>query len=204
VFSWVIHLEQKDKFYGGYWATHSVGNMYMNRFRSNLFLFITTTFSLYSLPVAAGNSASATISVGGDIVAPLSMAIDEGVRFGGLAADSSTGSTVRVAVTDQSSGAFSISNATGSGAVTGSFSRGPGKITVTGEPNYHYSATAANAGFATVTPARGISMQVETFSGTRVLGSGTDSFYLGGTMTIPPNAVVGEYTGTVAITVTYD
>lgn len=183
-------------------------------------LLVVVVGCICSCSAFADNNSTTQVTVLGTIIKDLTLNVDTPVRFGEVAKDPVTAPSVTLTVTDQATGAFTIGytnngspdvseTGTGTESITASAPNrsevGPGKIAVSGEPNYHYVATTPSP-YATITPAgQGVSMNITTFSGFRTLsGTGSDSFYLGGTFTVPTAAALGNYTGTIDVTVTYD
>lgn len=176
-----------------------------------------------ALPAFAGSSASDTVVVRGVVVKALTVEAKQGLRFGEVVKGSFTEgpTSVTIEVTDQATGAFSVSY-TGAGSpdvsasLTGTESIasvsanrsiiGPGKVEVKGEPEYHYTLTPS--------PVTGISSPVSMFAifeaGAANISStldemGEDVIYVGGIMTVPQSVTpLGDYNGTLDITVIYD
>lgn len=179
---------------------------------------ISTLCLLTTTQAFSANTASTTVSIAGQVISDLSININEDLRFGEIAAaeNSEAATGVTIAVTDQSTGAFSITYASGSSpdvsadstgtesttAITNRTAIGPGKVTVSGESGYHYAATAPTFASGVV---GGVSMRVDTFSGSRQLNnSGQDIFYVGGVFTAANGVTPGIQAGTIEIVVTYD
>lgn len=184
---------------------------------------ILTTCLLTSIPTYSDNVANGTINISGVVVKSLTVEAPVGLRFGEIVKPNSNSTTsVTILVTNQASGDFTVtygdkSTPDASASTTGALSAtatsnrqeiGPGKIIVSGEPSYYFSATTPGIGLATVSgPNVGVNMSVDVSSpNSRQLDptTGENYFYVGGTFSALSGTPVGTYDGTIEITVIYD
>ena len=159
-----------------------------------IILFTAVLFSANQAFAATATSAVSNVK----IVPVMTITKVNPLEFGSIATVGATGGTVTIAavtgtVTPTSSGVTVLS--TGSARTAGSFN-------ITGEANTTYTLTELTA-LSLAGP--GTSMPVAlTSSANRQLGAGgTDTLFVGGTLTVGANQTPGSYTGTYDVTVTY-
>jgi hypothetical protein len=157
---------------------------------------------------APGQAAQATASASGTVVAPIAIAVNANLVFGNFAAG--TGGTVTVST----SGVRAASGPVLMAAVAASAAR----FDVTGAASTTYAITHGGTAVLTnTTGTGGETMALAKFSdltganatagnvGTGALdGTGAQSLYVGGTLSVAAAQVPGLYTGTVIATVEYN
>ncbi|NHZ87552.1 DUF4402 domain-containing protein [Massilia sp. CCM 8733] len=152
-------------------------------------------------------AAQATAVAGGTVVTPIAIAPAAPLAFGNFAA--AVGGTITVST----SGVRSVSGVVGmNGAATTA-----ARFDITGEPGSTYTITHSGSAVLTNTGGAGETMALTKFSdltaadatsgeataGTLSAG-GTQSLYVGGTLTVAANQVPGIYAGNVVATVEYN
>jgi hypothetical protein len=152
-------------------------------------------------PALAQSTASVTVNSTGRIIAPITLTKDSDLLFGTIIKPNTGNGTV------------TISNAADTVAVTGTGTASMGtasraKFTVGGEGGQTYaitvpaSFTLSNGG-NNVTVALSSSATTGTLSG--ALGaSGTQTFQVGGSFTIPSTQATGNYAGSFTVTTAYN
>jgi spore coat protein U-like protein len=167
-------------------------------------------FKLALLALAIGaaaqaSAASTTASASATVITPINVSSTGSLSFGKIAASASPGS-----ITISTSGTRSVS-----GGVTGSSTTSAVKFDIIGEPSATYtidtSATTANLtsgsdtmALALVADFTGGGATAGTQSGGTLDGTGKQSLYVGGTLTVGANQAAGAYTGTVSVAVAYN
>ncbi|UOD28634.1 DUF4402 domain-containing protein [Massilia violaceinigra] len=153
------------------------------------------------------HAAQATATAGGTVVTPIAITPTIQLAFGKFAA--AVGGTITVST----SGARTVSGVVGmSGPATSA-----ARFDITGEPGSTYTITHSGSTVLTNTGGAGETMALAKFSdltgadgtsgeatsGTLSAG-GTQSLYVGGTLTVAANQVPGVYAGNVIATVEYN
>jgi hypothetical protein len=155
--------------------------------------------------LAADGTASAT----GTVVQPIAITPSTNLSFGSFAAGSS--GTVSVSTSGQRA-------VTGGVVVVGAASASAARFNITGAPSTTYSITHAGTAVLTNTTGTGNeTMALSKFSDLTAAnttsgnvsagtldGTGAQSLYVGGQLTVAANQVPGVYTGTVIATVEYN
>ena len=158
--------------------------------------------ALFAMMAAGTQSAygqvSATANATAFIAAPITITKVTDLQFGGYI--SGIGGTVTISTVGArtSSGPIPLSNTL--------YPVGVASFTLTGAPNYVYTITLP--GPTVLAGAGGSNMNVTTFvsnpSATGTLSAGgTSTLTVGGTLTLSGNQTPGTYTGTFAVTVSY-
>lgn len=170
-----------------------------------LFVSIVAIAALAVMPGRVNAQADANTSAGANIITPITITETSTLHFGSMSAGTGGTCVLTTANVRSATGAVSLStvgtphstaayNVTGENNATYAISL-PGSITVTKE-----------GGGATMTvndlKAKPAS-QPEGLAGTLSAG-GTDSFTVGGTLTVDDAQATGAYTGTFTVTVTYN
>lgn len=161
----------------------------------------------------AGGSATSSGKVGVGIVEPIAIQSLEPLQFGVLAVSSREGGSISV---DPDSGSTRVTGGVGSlcPARAACFAR-PARFAVTGEAGRYYridapaTATARHDGGGatslTVSAIRISSANSTDGSARRLLDAGgSDSFAVGGTLSVPAGTQPGIYRAEVAVVVSYD
>jgi len=157
---------------------------------------------------APGHAAQATASASGTVVAPIAIAAAANLVFGNFAAGAGGSVTV------STSGVRAASGPVLMGVVAASAAR----FNITGAANTTYSITHGGTSVLTnTTGTGGETMALAKFSDLTAAnttsgnvavgaldGSGAQSLYVGGTLTVAAAQVPGLYTGTVSATVEYN
>lgn len=160
--------------------------------------------------VASGPSqaAEATGNANGTVVQPIAITSAADLSFGSFAAGTGAGSiTISTSGERTSSGVVVIGSSSGAAA----------RFDITGAPGATYSITHGGTAVLTNTGGASETMALTKFSdltggnatsgeaSTGVLDSGgTQSLYVGGTLSVAANQAVGVYAGTVIATVEYN
>lgn len=154
------------------------------------------------------HAAQATATAGGTVVTPIAITTMAQLAFGNFAA--AAGGTITVST----SGTRSVSGVVG---MSGGPATTAAKFDITGEPGSTYTITHSGSTVLTNTGGAGETMALAKFSdltgadatsgeatsGTLSAG-GTQSLYVGGTLTVAANQVPGVYAGNVVATVEYN
>jgi hypothetical protein len=167
-------------------------------------------FKLALLALAIGAAAQAgaasnTASASATVITPINVTSTGSLAFGKIAASATPGS-----ITISTSGTRS-----NSGGATGSGTTSAIKFDITGEPSSTYTidtaATTANLTSGSDTMALAL---VSDFTGAGATtgaqatgtldGTGKQSLYVGGTLTVGASQAAGAYTGTVSVAVAYN
>ncbi|HEX8614321.1 MAG TPA: DUF4402 domain-containing protein [Telluria sp.] len=152
-------------------------------------------------------AAQATAVAGGTVVTPIAIVASVPLAFGSFAA--AAGGTITIST----SGARAVSGVV---AMSGSAATAA-KFDITGEPGTTYTITHSGTAVLTNTGGAGETMALAKFSdltganatsgdatsGTLSAG-GTQSLYVGGTLTVAANQAPGVYAGDVVATVEYN
>lgn len=152
--------------------------------------------SVAALMTSPAFAADANSNAGADIIAPLQVANTAPLYFGTIAPSTTASDTVIVA---HGGGKTCGSNLT---CLTNDHTAAA--FTVTGEADQSYTITLPSS--VDITNGSGGTMTVNGFGGSKASGTltaGTDSFTVGGTLTVAANQASGEYNGTFAVTVEY-
>jgi hypothetical protein len=183
----------------------------------NLLFWIVVTNLFWVEAAIADNNDTSTVSVGGKVVASLEITAVSDLRFGPVAipntsTDANDDETAAIITVNQATGDFTVTyegDGVGDGDPGSSNlpaapnDPAPAKITVTGEPNFHYVVSLANFGFLPL--AAGVFVTVDDPGPQTIPTSGTDNFYLGGRFEVRMlGATTGAKSGTIDVTVTYD
>lgn len=153
------------------------------------------------------HAAQATAVAGGTVVTPIAIVSSVPLAFGSFAATG--GGTITVST----SGQRAVSGVVAMGASTASAA----KFDITGEPGSSYTITHSGTAVLTNTGGGGETMALAKFSdltganatsGEATTGllsaGGTQSLYVGGTLTVGANQAPGVYAGDVIATVEYN
>lgn len=157
-------------------------------------LLKTTLFSLAIVMFSYSNANAVTLSglsADAEVVEPLAITEVDSLNFGTF---DNLGGTVVVVPSDDSL------STTGSLEHFGDNKRA--EFTVTGAPGESYSTTVPSSITLTGPGASTMSASL-TSSNTGTLTAGTDSLYVGGTLTVASGQAVGTYAATYAITIIY-
>ncbi|MDM5177017.1 DUF4402 domain-containing protein [Massilia sp. DJPM01] len=152
-------------------------------------------------------AAQATATAGGTVVTPIAVVVGTNLAFGTFAA--AAGGTITVST----SGVRAVSGVVAMGASATSAA----KFDITGEPGATYAITHSGTALLTNSGGGGETMALAKFSdltganatsgdaatGTLSAG-GTQSLYVGGTLTVAANQAPGTYAGNVIATVEYN
>ena len=145
--------------------------------------------ALYAGQAQAANSVSAGATV--EIAAPIAVTQDTALAFGNIGPSASAGT-----VTISLAGAQSVTG--GVTALGGTVAAG--EFTVTGASGATYSVTID--GSVTLS-GPGTMTATLTNDGGGSLTGGTDTFNVGGTLSVGANQAAGSYTGTYSVAVNY-
>lgn len=169
--------------------------------------------ALLSSPALAGETATATGTVGVSIVDPISVREIDPLRFGVIAAANGRSGTITV---DPQTGAsqFGGGLAPACPASTSCFAQ-PGVFAVKGEARRFYRISVPSTAAAQHEPGTGAPLSLDLISvwsnagntgGPRgLLGEdGNDSFRVGGRLNVPAGASPGVYRAEIAVVVSYD
>lgn len=162
--------------------------------------FVLSILIVAGLFVAVGTTFAATANASATIVSSIAVAqvTNKGLRFGTLVSPSAE-KTVIVGADD------SVTNADGLVRVPADTDVGAAQFTVTGEATYGYAITVPSG---SITISNGTTtMSVGSFTASKASGTltaGTDTFKVGGTLTIGAAQATGSYTGTFDVTVAYN
>jgi hypothetical protein len=153
---------------------------------------------------AVDNVANKTLSVQSKarIIVPITLAntSSQALDFGVIARG-----TVASTVVVPALASFSSNVSSGDAVVLSSATQTAAKFTVGGESGKTYAITIPST-IQTITSG-GNSLNITTFScsnGTGGVIGTNDVFYVGGTLSVPLNAVAASYTGTFSVTVAYN
>ncbi len=150
-----------------------------------------------SAPIAHAVTADGTGTA--NIVAPLAISNSAGLRFGDIAPNVSAAGVVTIATDDTKTCAAALTCFTTS-------TTGAAAFTVSGFSGAAYDITVpATVQLDGQGPATGQSMSA-SLTGSKASGTlvgGTDSFTVGGALTVGANQAVGAYSGTFTVTVEY-
>lgn len=154
---------------------------------------------------AADNVANKTVNVQGKarIIAPITLANtdNQALDFGIIARGTAASTVVVGAVASPA-----INVASGDAVVLTSSTQSAAKFTVGGEGSKTYAITIPSSA-QTITDGGSNSLSITGFTcsngATGTIGT-NDVFYVGGTLTVPNNAVPASYTGTFSVTVAYN
>jgi hypothetical protein len=151
-------------------------------------------------------AASTTATASATVIVPIAIAKATDLSFGKFASGASAGSvTIKTDGTRTSSGVTEIGGGTLSAA----------RFNITGEPNATYAidTTATTANLTSGSDTLSLAL-VSDFaaagasSGTQATGTlsgtGTQSLYVGGTLTVGANQPNGSYSGSVSVAVAYN
>lgn len=172
----------------------------MNRAALTAVLSIAATATAF----AAGTSASATGTAQVKIRKAITISNTAALDFGGLVVAAGSGSDT---ATVSAAGAFS--NTSAGGSIVGTFNTAAAAaFQVNGTKGATYAITLPGAA-STLNGSNGGTLSVGTFTGSKATGTlslaaGQDTFTVGATLTVPNNAVDGDYTGTFSVTVAYN
>lgn len=157
---------------------------------SNKLLALATLVALAPMTaLAVSEDTDATVS----IVAALQITEDAALDFGTVVADTLTGDVT----VDQAGTQSCDANLTCIGGAAADY-------TVTGTGNNTYSISLSNGGNVTLTGA-GLDMTAALDAdASDTLAGGTDTFSIGGTLTVGAGQTAGDYTGTFTVTVDYN
>ena len=146
----------------------------------------------------AQSSANATAAASATIVAPIAIAKNVDMNFGGIVPSATAGSVVLSAAASPSRTPTNVTLPT---ALTGTVTSA--KFTVTGGSGSAYSVTLPGTA-STLTATGGATMTVATFtsSNTGTLTGGSDILYVGGTLSVAANQAAGTYTTSTPFSVT--
>ena len=170
-----------------------------------LFGIVPTALALALLPgpaFAAPPSSTKNGAAQATVIKPLRIVAVGPLAFGQLTRPTAAGTVVMApnGIITTTGGVI------GSTAITQTSTRGPGTFTVTGDPSRLFALTLPN----TLTLRSGVrTMTVNTFrsnwvSGTsRLSAAGSFALAVGATLRVGANQTIGTYTGTYAVTVTY-
>jgi hypothetical protein len=155
---------------------------------------------LSAAPAFAQAGPTSTASAGADavIVTPISVINVEGenLDFGTIAADTAAG-TVTV------DGAGGLTSSSPNLIVTGSTGNAAA-FDVSGQANLAYTATI-DPSVTLSGPGTDMSATLTKYGGAAALdGTGSDSFTVGGTLSVGANQAAGSYTGSFDVSVAYD
>jgi len=154
----------------------------------------------FSLTSYAG---SGTINVGASIITPITVSQGAALEFGSIAPSGSAGTVVITAA------ASPTVTPTGVTLVNQGATRAAARVDLTAsaaESGYTYSVTAMTGTTTTLTSGAN-TMTVDNYTlsastGT-LSGTGTGSYYVGGTLNVGANQAPGTYAGTFTATVDY-
>lgn len=155
-----------------------------------------------TVPALADNSGTGTVTVGGNVVAALTISAEDDLRFGELVKPSAGESATSVTLAAVSGAGPTYTNGGDPGDSNRSAAAniGPGRMTVTGEPNFNFGI--AIAGF--VAPGGVTITAVGPTGGETLDGAGEAELFIGGTMSATTAAATGLITGTIDVTVQYN
>jgi spore coat protein U-like protein len=174
-------------------------NYFKNEKMKNLLLVSILMFAFAAATFAQSSASSAATAT---IVSPISISNVRALEFGNIAAATAPGTVTLtpVAVTVRSATVVTLP------AVTGTVSSA--QFDVTGTPAYTYSIAIAPAS-VNITNGGGITMSVGTFTSTPTVaaggtldGTGAQTIYVGGTLSVGANQAPGTYSNATAFTVT--
>ena len=154
---------------------------------------VTAIAALVAIPSYAADVSS---SAGADIIAPLQITNSAALYFGTIAPSLTTADQVVVTSSGTRSCGSELTCVTADHTAAG--------FSVTGEADYVYNITLPTS--ISISNGGGGSMTVDTFTGSKASGtlvSGSDTFNVGGTLSVTANQPTGEYTGTFSVTVEY-
>ena len=148
----------------------------------------------------AQTSATESTNASVKIVQPISMTEDKALVFGTIVRPGSGSSTVTMPTTSDTPEVTS-----GTAAVAGGgAARSRAAYTVTGEAGQTYSITLQQASIQLTGTATPITLNLTRSKNTGTLTAGTDTFYVGGNMTIANTTLSGDYTGTFNVDIAYN
>jgi len=159
-------------------------------------LLLPALFTSIAFPVHA---ASETASVTADVIIVITLTNRSGLVFGDISTSNSPGTVV---LTPDGS-----RNSTGGASFNSTVASGPAVFDVAGEPNSTYSislpATVVLSEFG------GSNMVVDNFASLPVVTGLTDSggqqsLFVGATLNVDSNQLVGRYSGTMSVTIGYN
>jgi hypothetical protein len=180
------------------------------RLMKKLIIFFITIFLMGAFTTATMAQATVNTSVGVTILIPLSISETFPMHFGTIGVLEESGGTV-VLTTE---GVRSATDGVTLSALAPFAS--PATYTVTGEPLYTYAITLPQT--ITVTNTDNTTTMIigtlvakstsgtesNAATGTLIAGEGTETFTVGGTLTVAAAQLAGEYSGTFDVTVAYN
>lgn len=186
----------------------------LNKF-NNLKLAVVAAFAVAGAAISAPALAAAqtaTATTGATVIKPIVIASTENLNFGSFAADTNgLGGTVTVSTNAARVGSADVVVTTASAAAVTA-----AKFDVTGENNATYSISVTDTNLtsgintmnlATILTVGAPSGSTESNAGTAtgtLSGTGAQSFYVGGVLTVGATQAVGTYAGTISATVNYN
>lgn len=155
--------------------------------------------AILSIVLSSGAFAqsSQTATATATLITPISIAVANNMEFGTIAASGTAGTVVLDTATNARSATGGVYLQSGGAAAQ------IAEFTVTGEANHSFtisspaSISLARSGGGTLSLALTGTTTPSTLS-----ESGTSTIKIGGTLTVPANAVAGSYTNTADLTVT--
>ena len=164
-------------------------------------LFVMT---LATQQMMAQNSASATAKATATIIAPISIEKNVDLQFGKIVKSTTLDGTVSINASDQMTPSY-----TNVAAFSGADKKATtaAKFTVSGEKNYMYTITIPTSDISITSGTN--NMKVSSFSsnlnGTgTITATGTQTLYVGATLTVKADQAAGDYTGSFDVTVAYN
>ncbi len=153
--------------------------------------------SIAAAAMISSGAQAATETVGADaeIIPAVTLGTPADIDFGTIAADA-TGGTAVVAA---SSGAT-----TSCATLTCVGTSSPGSIVVTSESGQTVDVSFATAGAVTLTSGTDTMSMTPSLSTTSFTSTGSDTVYVGGTLTVGASQAAGTYSGTFDVNVDYN
>ena len=147
------------------------------------------------LPLSA-HAASVTSDAGAKIIAPLQIANSTALYFGTIAPSLTASDSVVVSPAGAKTCWSELTCLTDDHTAA--------LFNVSGEADFSYTIELPNS--VSISNGAGGTMTVDEFSGSKASGTlsaGTDSFTVGGKLSVAANQATGEYTGTFTVSVNY-
>ncbi len=146
---------------------------------------------------SAAHAADGTANATATVSAALSVTKQADLRFGGFTPGTSGTGTINATSGSTTNGVVKVGN-----------TNGPAQFLVTGTPGNAYTVSVPAPGAVSLTGPVGATPMPVTFSADvasiePLNGAGTDSFNVGGILTVNANQTAGSYTAPFTVTVDY-
>ncbi|MGB3753207.1 MAG: DUF4402 domain-containing protein [Parerythrobacter sp.] len=145
---------------------------------------------------APGDTASADGEASATIVAPITLTSDANLDFGAIVADKDVAGTVVIAPGSDTATYNNVENVGTSSVTRAQFTVGG----ETGQSGLTYTATAND--LTSNGNTMGLTLDISA-APTSISGTASDTFFVGGTLSVAANQPAGDYTGSYTLTANY-